>query len=142
MWSTITLSGPWKTIRDRSNPGVKLALYFQQNAPNIKSAYDILADKNLLTVVQTALGISDYTSYEDIDTQAKLITNSMNIADLQDPKKLQAFIQKFSVLYDANNPTAATSQDVPNALMTNASTSTNFSVDLLASMQAIKPGSF
>lgn len=126
----------------QSNPGVKLALYFQDHASDIKDAYSILADKNLLTVVQTALGISPYTSYEDIDTQAKLITNSMNIADLQDPQKLQTFIQKFSVLYDANNPTAATSQDVPNALMTGASTTTNFSVDLLASMQGLKPGSF
>jgi hypothetical protein len=126
----------------QSNPGVKLALYFQQHAPDIKSAYNILADKNLLTVVQTALGISEYASYEDVDTQAKQISNAMNLADLQDPKKLQAFIQKFSVLYDANNPSAATSQDVPNALMTNASASGNFSVDLLASMQGLKPGSF
>ena len=42
----------------QSDPGVQLALYFQQNAPSITSVYQILADKNLLSVVQTALGIS------------------------------------------------------------------------------------
>ena len=56
----------------QSNPGVELALHFQQHASNITNAYDVLADKNLLTVVQTALGISPYTSEERIDTQADM----------------------------------------------------------------------
>jgi hypothetical protein len=134
-----------RTMEDeqgQSEPGVQLALYFQQHAPDIKNAYSILADAKLLKVVQTALGISEYASYQNIDTQAKLISNSIDIADFKDPKKLQAFIQKFSVLYDVTNPSATTAQNVPNALMTGASSTTNFSVDLLASMQAIKPRSF
>jgi hypothetical protein len=134
-----------RTMEDeqgQANPGVQLALYFQQHAPDIKSAYSILADKKLLKVVQTALGISEYSSYQNIDTQAKLISNNLNIADFKDPQKLKAFIQKFSVLYDVNNPSATTAQGVPNALLTGASTTTNFSVSLLASMQGIKPGSF
>ncbi len=49
------------------NEGVELALYFARKAPSITSAYGILADKNLLKVVQTALGLSEYTSYQDID---------------------------------------------------------------------------
>lgn len=126
----------------QSNPGVQLALYFQQHAPDIKSAYNILGDKKLLKVVQTALGISEYSSYQDIDTQAKHISNSLKITDFQDPKKLKAFIQKFSVLYDVTNTGATTTQDVPNALMTGPSSTSNFSVNLLASMQGLKPGSF
>lgn len=130
-----------ETEQGQSNPGIQLALYFKQNAPNITSAYNILADKNLLTVVQTALGISQYTSYEDIDTQAKLISNNLNVKDFQDPKKLQAFIEKFSVLYDANNPNAATQTDVPNVLLTNASSGVSgFSQSLLSSMQGLKLG--
>ena len=61
----------------QSDPGVQLALYFQQNAPSITSVYNILADKNLLTVVQTALGISPLTSSEDIDTQANMISSQL-----------------------------------------------------------------
>lgn len=40
-----------------SNDGVRLALYFARKAPDLRSVYGILADKAMLTVVQTALGI-------------------------------------------------------------------------------------
>ncbi len=129
----------------QSDPGVQLALYFQQNAPNITSAYNILADPNLLTVVQTALGISPLTSEEDIDTQANLITSKLNIQDFQDPAKLQTFIERFCALYDINNPSTATSQNstVPNALISdNSSSSDGFSYDLLSSLQGLQLGGF
>ncbi len=121
----------------QSDPGVQLALYFQQNAPSITSVYNILADKNLLTVVQTALGISPLTSSEDIDTQANMISSQLNVSDFQDPTKLQTFIERFSVLYDENNAGSTTSQssDVPNCVLNSSSSTTGFSVDLLSSMQ-------
>ena len=123
----------------QSAPGVQLALYFQQNAPNITSVYNILADKNLLTVVQTALGISPLTGGEDIETQAKLLSKDLNIKDFQDPKKLQTFIKKFSVLYDMNNAasTGSSNLNVPNCVLNRSSSTTGFSVNLLSSMQNI-----
>jgi len=128
----------------QSDPGVQLALYFQQNAPKVTSAYQILADKNLLTVVQTALGISPYTSEEDIDTQANMISGKLNLSDFQDPAKLQKFIEKFCVLYDENNPGATTSQNstVPDALLSSDSSSGSggFSYSLLSSIQGLKIG--
>jgi hypothetical protein len=39
----------------QQNQGAQMALYFQRMAPNITSAYSILGDKTLLSVVQTAL---------------------------------------------------------------------------------------
>ncbi len=71
----------------QSDTGVQLALYFQQHASSITSVYNILADKNLLTVVQTALGISPYTSEEPIDTQEQLISNQLNVSDFQESDK-------------------------------------------------------
>ena len=127
----------------QSNPGVELALYFQQHASNITNAYDVLADKNLLTVVQTALGISPYTSEEDIDTQANMISSKLNFSDLQDPAKLQNFIERFCVLYDENNPNATSSQssNVPNALLSDDSSSSGgISYSLLSSLQGVKIG--
>jgi Protein of unknown function (DUF1217) len=125
----------------QSDPGVQLALYFQQNAPDITNAYDILANKNLLTVVQTALGISPLTSEEDVDTQANMISSKLNISDFQDPTKLQNLIERFCVLYDENNPSSTTSQnsDVPNCVLFNSSsgTTSGFSTSLLSSMQGI-----
>jgi hypothetical protein len=85
------------------NQGVRLALYFQRNVGNITSPFSILADKALLQVVQTALGLPTSMSLADIDTQAAMITKKLNIADLQDPKKLNKFLAQFAALYDVNN---------------------------------------
>ena len=127
----------------QSDPGVELALYFQQHASSVTDAYSILANKNLLTVVQTALGISPYTSEEDIDTQANMLSSKLNFGDFQDPAKLQKFIEKFCVLYDESNPDATTSHNstVPSALLTSdSSSSSGFSDSLLSSMQGVKIG--
>ena len=130
-----------ETDQGQSDPGVQYALYFLQNAPSITNSYDILANSNLLTVVQTALGISPYTSEEDIDTQAAMLTSKLNFSDFQDPAKLQQFIERFCVLYDENNPDATSSQSstVPDALINSGSSSDSggFSYSLLSSMQGV-----
>lgn len=85
------------------NEGARLALYFQRMAPTITSAYSILADKALLQVTQTALGLPTSMSNADIDVQANMITKKLKISDLQDPDKLNKFLARFSALYDVNN---------------------------------------
>lgn len=85
------------------NEGVRLALYFQRKAPSITSAFTILADKALLEVVRTALGLPAAMSQSDIDAQAAIITRKLNLADLKDPKKVEKLMARFSVLYDLNN---------------------------------------
>ena len=86
----------------QQNPGTQMALYFQCMAPNITSAYNILGDKTLLKVVQTALGLPVSMSQVNIDIQAKMITGQLKIADLQNPVKLQKFIERFTATYDGN----------------------------------------
>lgn len=85
------------------NEGARLALYFQRMAPTITSAYSILADKALLQVTQTALGLPTSMSNADIDVQANMITKKLKISDLQDSDKLNKFLARFSALYDVNN---------------------------------------
>lgn len=85
------------------NEGARLALYFQRMAPTITSAYSILADKALLQVAQTALGLPTAMSNADIEVQANAITKKLKISDLQDPDKLKKFLARFSALYDVNN---------------------------------------
>lgn len=85
------------------NPGVALALYFRERAPEVKSVYGVLADKKLLEVVQTALGISTRTSAQPIDTQARLLKAQLDIEDFKDPKKLESLIARFSAMYDMQN---------------------------------------
>jgi len=86
-----------------ANEGVRLALYFQRMAPTITSAYSILANKALLQVTQTALGLPTSMSNADIELQANMITKRLDIADLKDPEKLKKFLAQFSALYDINN---------------------------------------
>ncbi len=92
-----------ETSQGQQDPGVELALYFKAHAPGVTSVYQILADKNLLTVVQTALGISPMTAAEPIDTQANMLTTKLKLPDFQDTKKLERFIERFCAQYDANN---------------------------------------
>lgn len=100
-----------QTLSDQvgeQNPGTSLAMYFASKAPTLSDPYQILADKKLLSVVKTALSLPNLGNGSDIDVQAKTIKNKLNLADLQDPKKLDKFLSRFAVLYDmnANSPTA------------------------------------
>jgi hypothetical protein len=86
------------------NEGVRLALYFQRKAPLLKSAYGILADRALLAVVQTALGLPPATALADIDLQAEMISRRLDIEEFKDPNKLQRFIARFLSLWELTNP--------------------------------------
>lgn len=114
-----------ETDQGQQNPGVQLALYFKQKASSVTSVYGILADKNLLTVVQTALGISPLTRAEPVDTQYRLLSQKLNVKDFQDPKKLDAFISRFAAMYDANSNDSTnssyTGSSASNAILLGAS---------------------
>lgn len=100
-----------QTIEDdagASNEGVRLALYFKRQAPNVASAYGILADKSLLTVVRTAFNIPSQSSAQSVDTQAAMLKKFVNPKDFQDPVKLDRLIGRFTAMWDMNNASAAT----------------------------------
>lgn len=120
----------------QQNQGAQMALYFQRIAPHITSAYSILGDKTLLSVVQTALGLSPSMSFASIDVQARMITSQLNIADLQNPTKLQQFIERFTANYDANNTTSQSTNPTL-ALFVN---SPGISSNLLLSLANLKLG--
>ncbi len=120
------------------NEGVRLALYFQRKAPDISNAYNILADSALLKVVQTALGIPEATGTQDIDKQAALITKRLDVADLQDPDKLEKFLARFTSLWDVDNNSAASTS--PALAIFASPTKSGIGADLLLSLQNLKLG--
>jgi hypothetical protein len=129
-----------QTMEDNAgaqNPGVQLALYFQRKASSITSAYDILADKALAKVVRTALRLPDSTAMLDIDKQASMIENKLNVEDFQDPTKLGDFLKRFTSLYDIDNPSAA-QQSSPTAILFSQPTTQGISTNLLLSIQQLK----
>jgi hypothetical protein len=120
----------------KTSPGAQMALYFQRMAPNIASAYNILGDKTLLSVVQTAFGLSPSMSQQSIDQQAQTIGQLLKIADLQKPAYLQSVIERFTANYDVKNPSAATTTPT-NALLVS---SPGISQSLLLSIATLPQG--
>lgn len=86
-----------------TNPGVRLALYFQRKAGEITSAYDILADKALSEVFRTTFDLPDSMAGMQIDQQAKVVDKFMKIKDLSDPAKVAKLLNRFSAMYDVKN---------------------------------------
>jgi hypothetical protein len=131
------------TNQGKINPGVQMALYFQQHASSITDGYSILADKNLLTVVQTTLGISSYTSAENIDTQAAQFNKLLTYSDFKSPTKLKLFLERFTAQYDYQNPTAGStsSSSLVSVLFNSTSSSgSGISASLLMSINSLKLG--
>ena len=122
------------------NEGVRLALYFERKASGISDPYEILADPALLKVAQTALGIPPETGTQDIDRQAALIAKRLDVADLQDPEKLDAFLTRFASLWDVRNPPSAVTS--PALALIARPTEAGIGADLLLSLQNLKLGGF
>ncbi len=92
-----------ETTAGADNDGVRLALYFQREAPHVKSAYGLLGDAALWQVVKTVFGFPDEMANADIDSQARAVLKRLDIADLSDPTKLDRLITRFSAAWDAAN---------------------------------------
>ncbi|HEV2565690.1 MAG TPA: DUF1217 domain-containing protein [Microvirga sp.] len=122
------------------NEGVRLALYFKRKASTITSPMGLLADKGLLKFVQTTFNIPKEASKADLDLQVRNLEKHINIQDLQDPKKVDKLIQRFSAMWDMNN--AAPEQIAPVLTLFSEPTDAGISVDLMMSITKLKRGGF
>ncbi|MGR9248937.1 DUF1217 domain-containing protein [Rhizobium leguminosarum] len=118
-----------------SNTGVRLALYFQRKAPEISSAYGILGDSALFEFFTTTFNLSSYVSNMDVDKQAEMIDNFVDIEDLSDPDKVDDLIKRFTAMYDMANGTGTTSTAL--SILTGSAT---ISADTLLAMAQLKSG--
>ncbi|MDP1701108.1 MAG: DUF1217 domain-containing protein [Aestuariivirga sp.] len=90
-----------------SNEGVRLALYFRRKAPDITSAYSILGDAALYKVAQVALGLTASSNANNLDMQAEIIKNKIDLENLDDPAVLNKFLTRFTTLWEVKNGTVA-----------------------------------
>lgn len=129
-----------ESAQGQQNQGVQLALYFTRTAPSVTNVYGLLADPSLLKVVQTAFGIPA-SATENIDTEAASLSKQISIADLQDPKKVQAIAERFTAMWDINgNHTSSNASSGVTQIFAASSTTTSFSTSLLLSLQGLKLG--
>ncbi|MDX2090690.1 MAG: DUF1217 domain-containing protein [Kofleriaceae bacterium] len=120
------------------NEGVRLALYFARKASGITSTLQLLADKAIMTVVDTALGIPDSVAAGDIDKHAALIEKKLDIEDLQDPEKLGKLLNRFATLWELENPSQSATS--PAVLLIGQPIEASIGVNLLATLQNLKLG--
>lgn len=116
------------------NEGARLALYFQRKVDAIETAADILGDRALLQVVQTATGLPVQMSFMELEKQEELINDRLDIEDLSDPEKLSDFLNRFVSLWDINNPQQT---QVP-TIIPGANATASISDGLLSSLQNVK----
>lgn len=88
------------------NEGVRLALYFERKAASISNFYEVLADPALAQVVRTALGLPQAIATADIDKQVDLMSSRLDIEDFKDPEKLGKFLERFTSLWEIENPSS------------------------------------
>ena len=118
------------------NEGVRLALYFQREAPNVSSVYGLLADAALWQVVKTTFGFPDGMTSQDIDKQGAAVAQRLDIADLKDPVKLDRLIARFTAAYDAST---GAKQD-PVLTLFNRTSSATVDINLVMAMKTLKHG--
>jgi hypothetical protein len=119
----------------KQDEGLRMALYFQRKAGTVTSIFGLMGDQALYKVVQTALGLPAAYSNANIDKQAGFIASKIDIADFQDPAKLDKFIVRFAAQWQAANGQAV--QNVPRIGLSQ-SLLTTFDNSLLLSMQVLK----
>lgn len=117
------------------NMGVRLALYFERMAPTIKSGMEILADDALSEVVRTTLQLPDEIIGADLDRQAEYIEDAVSIEDFQDPAKVGKFLERFTAMWELENPS-----DTSDPLAPFNAPSNGISTDLLISINNLKLG--
>jgi len=122
------------------NEGVRLALYFKRKASSVTTTMGLLADKALLKFVQTTFNIPTGASKADLDLQVRNLEKHINIKDLQDPKKVDKLIQRFSAMWDMNN--ASIEQISPVLTLFSEPTEVGMSVDLMMSISKLRLGGF
>jgi len=120
----------------QTNEGVRLALYFQRKAPDITSWYDVLADTALASVVRSALGLPDSFATADVDKQAQLFGQKLDIKDFTDPAKLSKFLTRFTSMYEIAHPTSTAVTSV--SVLFAQPTTVGISTDLMMAMQQLK----
>lgn len=121
------------------NEGVRLALYFARKAPGLTNAMGLLADRALFKVAQTALGFAPETALMDVDKQAAMYEKRIDVADFRDPKKLDAFITRFTTMWELNNRSTPQSS-LSLAPFITSSPTIGISGDVLASLNSLKLG--
>ena len=92
-----------ETEQGNENAGVRLALYFERMASSVTDAYSILGDEALMEFFRVTFSLPAEISSMNIDQQAKILEDKLDLNELKDPEKLGKLVQRFTIMYDLEN---------------------------------------
>lgn len=87
----------WRKGLDEATPGLSDALTFREQASGVSTAYDILGNSVLRRVVTTALGLPPQIAFQSVETQAKAITDRLDVSKLKDAKFADGFARRYLI---------------------------------------------
>jgi hypothetical protein len=102
----------WKTAQDTTTPGLSNALSFKANASTIKSVDQILGNPTMREVVTVALGIPKQIAFQPLNAQEVSISSRLDIRKFQDPKFVEAFVQRYLIANSSATSSASTTPDL------------------------------
>ena len=87
----------WQNNEDSVTPGLSNALTFKAQASTIKSIDQLLGNPAIRTVVTVALGIPRQIAFQPLSTQEEVIATHLDLKQLQDPKFVDSFAQRYLI---------------------------------------------
>ena len=128
-----------ETNQGQQNQGVQLALYFTRNAASVTNLYGLLADKDLLQVVQTAFGLPS-SANQNIDSEEQTLAKYVSVADLKNPAKVQQIAERFTAMYDLSGADTSAQASNISQIFSGSSSSSGISSSVLLSLQGLRIG--
>ncbi|MBL4749744.1 MAG: DUF1217 domain-containing protein [Amylibacter sp.] len=90
-------------IQTDQNETIGTVLEFRKQAGSISSPYDFLKSTVLSEFIRTAIGIPSEAAGLNIDKLAALITDRVDIQNLNDPKVVNKLVLRYIAIKDAQN---------------------------------------
>jgi Protein of unknown function (DUF1217) len=88
----------YEKAQDTLSPGLQQALYFKRNIASVTSINGLMSDTSLLNVAVTAAGL-DVSQFGNLDftQQQAVLTQKINLADFQNPTKVDSMAESYLV---------------------------------------------
>lgn len=94
-------------VQAEQNETIGTVLEIRQKAARIEGPFDILKDAGIAQFFRRALGLPDVMVQVDIDRQAAMLEEKLDLTTLKDPKVLDGLVRRYVAISDALDNTAA-----------------------------------
>lgn len=85
----------WRKSLDKTTPGLSAALAFRDSIGSVKTAYDVLGNSALRSVVLKALDIPPQIAFQTVEAQAKAVTAKLDFSRVGDKHYVDGLVQRY-----------------------------------------------